>query len=176
MYHSILKHAQDERKHYKLFLQYFKGQKAAPCAVNERFGYCDQIVRFVFGQKLDEVDPREIVANDNKFFQLCRLIMVTEMRGMKQVNIIKENFLIRKNPELLAIFEVVERDEPSHCYPYQAWLRKKGVHVPQRKEYIADLFVHWSLMLWKLPLLYLNPFLSRVEEKNWVGIDSYTKP
>jgi hypothetical protein len=131
--------------------------------VGSRFGYCDQIVSLVFGSALDQLDPQKVVGDDKKFFQLCRLIMITEMRGMKQVRLILRNPLVRRRPDLTAIFSVVQRDEPSHCYPYQTWLRKNGEHEPSTREYLADAFVHYSLMFWKLPVLFFNPFLRRTE-------------
>ncbi len=159
---SIAKHAGDERRHYALFQEYFREQNRAAFLVSSWCGYCDQMVSCIFGKTIDQLDPNAIVHEQQKFFQLCRLIMITEMRGMKQVRLILKNPLIKNRPELTKIFRVVERDEPSHCYPYQAWLRKHGQHEPSKKEYLADCFVHYSLMLVKLPLLYCNPFLRRI--------------
>jgi hypothetical protein len=159
---SIRKHAGDERHHYSLFCEYFQRRGRAPFAVTRKYGYCDQMVNLIFGRALDELDPSEVMACDNAFFRLCRLIMITEMRGMKQVNLLLRNFFVRRHPELVSIFNVVKRDEPSHCYPYQAWLRRHGEHEPRFRERLADTFTHYSLTFLKLPALFLNPFLARI--------------
>jgi hypothetical protein len=158
---SIRKHAADERNHYRLFCRYFQRRELLPFRVGRKVGYCDQIVKALFRRDLSEIDPRQLLEHDADFFRLCRLIMITEMRGMKQVDLILQNFLVRARPELLEIFQVVKRDEPSHCFPYQAWLRRHGQHEPSTRETIADSWVHHSLMWIKLPLLFLNPFLKR---------------
>lgn len=153
---AIRKHARDERHHHSLFLAYFKSRGRAPLELGPWYGYCDQMVAWIFGRTIDQLNPVEVVAEDEKFFQLCRLIMITEMRGMKQVQLILNNPLVRLRPELVEIFTIVKRDEPSHCYPYQTWLRKHGRHEPSARERMADAFVHYSLMLVKLPFLFLN--------------------
>ena len=58
---------------------------------------------------------------------------------------------------------IVERDEPSHCYPYQQWLRSRGSHEPGLRERLTDLWVHYSLILLKFPVLFLNPFHPRLK-------------
>jgi hypothetical protein len=159
---SIRKHAADERHHYSLFRGYFVQSGRAPFAVTKRYGYCDQMVQLVFGKSLEALDPRDVIASDQTFFRLCRLIMITELRGMQQVNLLLGNFLVRRRPDLVSIFTVVKRDEPSHCYPYQAWLRRHGEHEPRLRERAADAVTHYSLAFLKLPALFLNPFLARV--------------
>lgn len=159
---SIAKHAADERRHHGLFREYFLGRQRQPLVLGPWYGYCDQIVSKAFGQTIDQLDPLEVVSEDRKFFQLCRLIMITEMRGMKQVKLLLENPWIQKRPELVEIFSIVKRDEPSHCYPYQTWLRKHGEHEPNWRERFADASVHYGLLLVKLPFLYLNFALPRL--------------
>ncbi|MGZ3693968.1 MAG: ferritin-like domain-containing protein [Bdellovibrionota bacterium] len=158
---SIQKHARDERRHHLLFEAYFRKNGRLPFRVGSWYGYCDQMVSWIFGKTIDQLDPKEVVNDDEKFFQLCRLIMITEMRGMKQVNLILENPIIRRNNQLVEIFTEIKKDEPSHCYPYQAWLRKHGKHEPIFREKLADAMVHYSLMLVKIPLLFFNFFLPR---------------
>ncbi|MGE3263071.1 MAG: ferritin-like domain-containing protein [Bacteriovoracia bacterium] len=160
---SIRKHADDERRHHSLFQSYFRDRNRKPFQVGSWYGYCDQIVARIFGKTLDQLEPSEVIHDDKKFFQLCRLIMITELRGMKQVNLILRSPLVRTEPELVKIFSVVQRDEPSHCYPYQAWLRRHGEHEPSLREKLADWNVHYSLMLLKLPVLFFNPWLRRRE-------------
>lgn len=160
---AVRKHAGDERKHYGLFCRYFENRRRMPFLIGESCGYCDRIVSFIFGRTIAQLDPERLILDDEAFFRLCRLIMVTEMRGMRQVDMILKNFFIRKEPELVSIFEVVKRDEPSHCYPYQSWLRKHGEHEPSFHEKLADAWVHYTLLGFKLPLLFFNPWLPRRE-------------
>ena len=98
------------------------------------------------------------------FFRLCRVIMLTEMRGMRQVEILLASPLLRSERALLKIFRVIERDEPSHWQPYQGWLERRGRRDAQPPERAADASVHRSLILIKLPLLYFNPALPRRTE------------
>lgn len=158
---SIRKHARDERHHHSLFEAYFRETNRRPLDIGVWYGYCDQMVSWIFGRTIDQLDPREVVKDDKKFFQLCRLIMITEMRGMQQVHLILENPLVKRRPRLVEIFTLVKKDEPSHCYPYQTWLRKHGEHEPSWRERMADAAVHYSLLFVKLPWLYLNFFTPR---------------
>lgn len=160
---AIQKHASDERHHHSLFESYFRERGKKPFRVGAWYGYCDQMVACLFGKTIDQLNPNDLLQNDEAFFRLCRLIMITEMRGMAQVKLIVKNPLIRRRKELADIFGVVQRDEPSHCYPYQTWLRKHGQQDPSLAEHLADAFVHYSLLFLKLPLLYFNPFLRRCE-------------
>jgi len=97
------------------------------------------------------------------FFKLCRLIMITEMRALKQVDILLASRLIKSKPALYKMFQVVRRDEPSHCYPYRDWLAKHGQNLPSRSESLADFYTHYSLIFFKIPLLYLNFRLKRTQ-------------
>jgi hypothetical protein len=164
MLNSIQKHARDEREHYQLFCEYFRKQGYMPYAVNDWCGYCDRIIRLNFGVNMDELDSRSILNDDERFFRLCRLIMITEMRGMSQVELLLQSWLIRGDDHLLKTFARIKRDEPSHCFPYQGWLRRHGKAEITYREYFSDIYVNYSLMLWKIPLLVLNPFLQRRSE------------
>ncbi|MGZ3650070.1 MAG: ferritin-like domain-containing protein [Bdellovibrionota bacterium] len=164
MLNSIRKHARDEREHYQLFCDYFRKQGYMPYAVNDWCGYCDQIIKLNFGVNMDELDARSMLSNDERFFRLCRLIMITEMRGMSQVDLLLQSWLIRGNDHLSTIFSRIRRDEPSHCFPYQSWLRRHGKVEITYREYFSDIYVNYSLMLWKIPSLVLNPFLKRRSE------------
>ena len=158
---SIRKHAKDERKHYRLFKKYFLNKNRQPLSVGRWLGYCDQMVKMIFGKCIDQLEPKEIIADDKKFFQLCRLIMITEKRGMKQVQRVLQNPLVKKSQEITKIFSIIEKDEPSHFYPYKAWLNKHNEHEILLKELFADFIVHHSLVWVKLPIIYFNPFLQR---------------
>jgi len=135
-----------------------------PLRVESSFGYVERFIRLVFGCPLEELDPAAVLADERQFFRMCRLIMMTEFRGMRQVAALLENRLVRRDPELMKIFQVVEKDEPSHCLPYQSWLEAKGGHQPGLRERLTDLWIHYSLVLIKIPLLFLNAFTPRVPQ------------
>jgi hypothetical protein len=119
------------------------------------------MIRFTFGCHIDDLDTRAVIASDDLFARLCRVIMLTEIRGMWQVDILLAHPAVKADKGLMKIFRVVERDEPSHWMPYQAWLKEHDGRPPFRSEKIADVLVHKSLVLAKLPSLYLNPRLKR---------------
>lgn len=158
---AVAKHVADERKHYALFKHYFQSVHRMPFVVDRAGGYVDRFVRILFHHSIDELNTEEIVSNDALFFRLCRLIMMTEFRGIQQVAAILKSRLIRRNARLCRIFQVIEVDEPSHCIPYRTWLRARGSAEPQWQERIIDQWIHYSLMLVTLPLLYVNAALPR---------------
>lgn len=159
---AIYKHAADERKHYELFRAYFRERGRFPIRLTLRYGYCDALFRRLLGEKLDELDPALVLTDEKRFFRLCRTIMITERRGMGQVQIVLKNPAFRGDARLREIFEVIERDEPSHCYPYQTWLRQHGEAEVSWRERWTDLTEHYALILLKIPFLYLNVFLPRL--------------
>ena len=164
MLQSIRKHAADERKHYLLFCDYFCHRGCMPYATNAWCGYCDQIVKLNFGVFLDELSPLALIQNDNDFFRLCRLIMITEKRGMKQVDVVLHHWLFCHDPALKNIFTIIQKDEPSHCFPYQAWLKHHRQSEESWREFFSDIYINYSLMLWKLPWLVINPWLKTLTE------------
>jgi hypothetical protein len=89
--------------------------------------------------------------------------MMTEFRGMKQVAVLLRSRVVCANPNLIRIFRIIERDEPSHCFPYQRWLERRSSHLPGFEERFTDLWIHYSLMLLKIPILFLNPRTPRRE-------------
>lgn len=158
------KHTADERKHYFLFRKYFQNQGMMPLKVDATFGYVDKFIRLIFRRSLDDLDQATILTDDRQFFRMCRLIMMTEFRGMKQVAGLLGSRLIKEHPELERIYRVIEKDEPSHCVPYQTWLEKKGSHLPGLSERLADLWIHYSLVLLKIPLLFFSLRTPRLKE------------
>ncbi|TSA26737.1 MAG: ferritin-like domain-containing protein [Ignavibacteriales bacterium] len=161
---AVRKHIDDERKHYMLFKNYFTKNERIPFFVSDKYGYIDLFVKHIFKVKIKELDQNSIINNNEKFFKLCRLIMMTELRGLKQVKTLLNNNLINKNESLLKIFKVIEKDEPSHCYPYQYWLKKSNSHMPRLRENLTDLWIHYSLMIIKVPFLLFNGKLKRRSE------------
>lgn len=158
---EIEKHRKDERQHYLMFRRYFEARGYKPYRVDRTCGHIDRLIRIAFGVGIDDLDEDRIINDKALFDRLCRVIMLTEMRGMKQVEILLASKAIREEKPLHKIFKVIERDEPSHWHPYEGWLRDHGGKLPNRREKLADGWVHRSLILFKLPLLYLNPWLKQ---------------
>ena len=158
---EVEKHRADERHHYLMFRHYFETIGAMPYRVDRTCGHIDRLIRLCFGCGIDELDTNEVAASGVLFARLCRVIMLTEMRGMRQVDILLRSPLVRADRRLLKIFRVIERDEPSHWMPYRDWIERHGESMPTRAERLADFLVHRTLLLVKLPLLYLNPGLRR---------------
>jgi hypothetical protein len=158
---TIEKHRRDERAHYLMFRRYFEAMGAMPLAVDNTCGHIDRLIRLTFGCGIDDLDTDKVINDRALFDRLCRVIMLTEMRGMRQVEILLSSRLMTSERALVKIFKVIERDEPSHWAPYEGWLVRHGGGMPSRAEKLADAWVHRSLILFKLPLLYLNPWLKR---------------
>lgn len=159
---AVAKHTDDERKHYLMFKHFFESQGRMPLAVDRTCGYIDQFVLLIFGRALEDLDEEQILQDEELFFKLCRLVMMTEFRGMQQVDVLLRSGLIHQNPLLMRIFRVIERDEPSHCFPYQRWLEQRGSHLPGFEEKFTDIWIHYSLMLLKIPLVFLNTRMRRL--------------
>lgn len=154
---AVEKHRADEEKHYRMFRRWFELRGTMPLKVDRTCGHIDHFIESVFGCTIDELDTAAIVADGDKFEKLCRVIMITEQRGMEQVEVLLKNRHIRSDRGLRRIFEVVEKDEPSHWQPYDAWLRAHGRRPrPRWRELWTDYWIHKSLMLAKLPAVFLN--------------------
>jgi hypothetical protein len=162
---EVEKHRADERKHYVMFKRYFEGRGEMPYSVDRTCGHIDRLIKLTFGCHIDDLDTKSVVADGELFNRLCRIIMLTEIRGMRTVDILLENSLVKSDRSLIKIFKVVERDEPSHWMPYEAWLARHGGGRPRLSERLSDFWVHMSLILAKLPLLFFNPRLPR--RRDW---------
>ena len=163
---QVEKHRADERKHYLMFKHYFESMGQMPFLVDRTCGHIDRLIKLTFGCHIDELDTKKVIADDNLFNKLCRIIMITEIRGMNQIDVLLRSFMVTSDKSLTKIFKVVERDEPSHWMPYMDWLKRHDGGLPTRWERLADIWVHRSLIFAKLPALYLNPFLAR--RRDWV--------
>lgn len=161
---AIEKHRADERKHYLMFKRWFELRGAMPLLVDRACGHIDRFVEIVFGSTIDDLDTMAVIASDALFERLCRVIMLTEMRGMRQVDTLLKSPLIKSDPVLVKIFKIVERDEPSHWQPYQAWLARTNRPQAKWSERLVDFWIHRELLFIKLPLLFLNPRLPRREK------------
>ena len=158
---EVEKHRADERKHYLMFRHYFESTGLMPFKVDRTCGHIDKLIKLTFGCHIDDLDTEAVIADEALFNKLCRIVMITEQRGVRQVDVLLQSFLVRSDRTLMKIFRVVERDEPSHWEPYHRWLAKNHGGEPRLGERLADRWVHASLVFAKLPMLYLNPFLSR---------------
>ncbi|MEO1252026.1 MAG: ferritin-like domain-containing protein [Pseudomonadota bacterium] len=158
---AVEKHRRDERKHYLMFRHYFEGLGRMPFAVDRSCGHIDRLIYLTFGCGIDELDTDAVTADDELFFKLCRIIMITEIRGMNQLEILLTDKMVATDERLVKIYEVIRKDEPSHWMPYRDWLQKNAGGEPRWNERAADWAVHKSLVLWKVPSLLLNPGLKR---------------
>jgi hypothetical protein len=154
---EVEKHRADEFKHYRMFRRWFELQGRMPLKVDRTCGHIDHFIERVFHCTIDELDTGKIVASGDEFEKLCRVIMITEQRGMAQVEVLLRNPHIRSDKAMTRIFEVVEQDEPDHWMPYDRWLRANGRRPrPRWRELWTDFWIHKSLMLAKLPAVFLN--------------------
>ena len=158
---AIEKHRADERKHYLMFRRWFEMRGTMPIAVDRTCGHIDRFIEIMFGKRIDDLDTDAVIASDDQFEKLCRVISLTEQRGHRQVEILLRHPLVRKDRVLMKIFRIIERDEPSHWAPYDAWLRANGKREPRWWERAVDTFVHSELLFLKLPALFLTPRLTR---------------
>ncbi len=161
---EVEKHRDDEEKHYRMFRRWFELKGTMPLKVDRTCGHIDHFIESVFGCTIDDLDTKAIIADGDEFEKLCRVIMVTEQRGMRQVEALLKNTHVLSDRGMTSIFKVVERDEPSHWMPYDAWLRANGRRPkPRWRELWTDYWIHKSLMLAKLPAIFLrrsNPRLT----------------
>jgi hypothetical protein len=160
---EIAKHRADERTHYVMFRRWFERQGRMPLEVDSGVGHIDRFIQWVFRCRIEDLDTHRIVTQPQEFERLCRIIMLTEQRGLKQVEIILKNRLIMSDPVMKRIFEIVHRDEPDHFLPYQRWLNRQGRATARWNERMADWCIHKVLMLYKLPALFLDMRRARME-------------
>lgn len=153
---EVEKHRADEHKHYMMFKRYFELEGRMPIAVDRTFGHIDHFISIMFGRSIEDLDTAEIVADEALFEKLCRVIMLTEQRGMKQVESLLRNRHVRADTKLKRIFEIVERDEPSHWMPYEDWLARNGRRQPRWWEKLIDLRIHSELMLIRIPIIFVD--------------------
>jgi hypothetical protein len=153
---EVEQHRADEHKHYVMFRRWYERQGKMPLMVDSGVGHIDRFIQWVFRCSIDELDTSAIVASEDDFERLCRVIMLTEQRGYAQVEIILKNKLIMSDPVMKKIFEIVHRDEPGHFLPYERWLTARGRATARWNERAADWTIHKILMLGKLPALFLD--------------------
>lgn len=158
---AIEQHRADERKHYVMFKRWFELKGMMPLKVDRTCGHIDRFVEIIFRTTIDNLDTDKIIAEDDEFEKLCRVISLTEQRGYKQVEVLLKHPLVRDDKVMMKIFQVVHRDEPSHWAPYDGWLKANGKRDPKWWERAIDTFIHSELLFLKLPVLFVNPWLKR---------------
>jgi hypothetical protein len=161
---QIEKHRRDERKHYVLFKRWFERQGRMPLAVDRGFGHIDRFIRFAFGCTIDELDTDAVVADPALFERLCRVIVLTEQRGLRQVEELLRNPMIRADRAMHRIFEIVHEDEPDHFLPYRRWLEREQRPVELWRERLADAAIHKVLLLGKMPALFFHAGAPRLPD------------
>ena len=102
-----------------------------------------------------------MVATDERFAKLCRVIALTERRGFWQVEVLLRHPAIRADRQLMKIYGIIKEDEPRHWAPYEAWLKRRRRREPKWWERSIDSFIHSELLALKLPILFLTPRLRR---------------
>ncbi len=160
---EVESHRADEEKHYHMFRRWFERQGRMPLAVDRTCGHIDRFIERVFGCTIEQLDTASIVADPARFEKLCRVIMLTEQRGLAQVEILLKSRIIRSDAVMTRIFRVVHKDEPDHFLPYQHWLERRGKQQPSWRERFADFAIHKALMLAKLPSLFFNTAVPRLQ-------------
>ena len=158
---AVEKHRADERKHYVMFKRWFELQGRMPLAIDRTCGHIDRFVEIMFRRRIDALDTDRMMTDDRLFERLCRVISLTERRGMKQVDVLLKHPLVKHDKVLMRIFRIIEKDEPSHWAPYEEWLRARGRRDPDWWERMIDGFIHSELIFLKLPVLFFNPWLKR---------------
>src|SRR5678815_3728660 len=158
---EVEQHRADERKHYLMFRRWFEKRGQMPILVDRTCGHIDRFIEIMFRSTIDRLDTQSVIDDDRQFEKLCRVISLTEQRGLKQVEILLAHPIVRQDPGLMKIFRIVHQDEPSHWAPYDAWLKANGRRSPKWWERAVDSFIHSELLFVKLPLLFLNPRLGR---------------
>ena len=166
---AVAKHRGDERKHYLMFKRWFELQGRMPLAVDTSYGHIDRFIHRVFGCGIDALDTDAIVAEPALFEQLCRVIVLTEQRGLTQVEDLLRNAAVRGDPVMHRIFRIVHEDEPDHFLPYRRWLEKQGRPVELWNERLADWCIHKVLLLKKLPTLFFDAGAPRMAQ--WPDAD-----
>ncbi len=160
---AISKHRADEHKHYQMFRRWFTLQRRMPIALDRSVGHIDRFILKAFGCEIDDLDTEAIVATPDAFEKLCRIIVLTEQRGLAQVEVLLSNRYVQSDPAMARIFKIIHKDEPDHFLPYQDWLARENRAPPRWSEKLTDFWIHRALIWGKIPALFLNPGLPRME-------------
>jgi len=160
---EIERHRADEHKHYHMFRRWFERAGRMPLAMDRRVGHIDRFIFHTFGCTIDELYTGEVVSDPAAFARLCRVIMLTEQRGYRQVEVLLRNGWVLSDPLMSRIFHIVHRDEPGHFQPYRKWLDRNGRSTETLGERLTDFWIHRALLFGRIPALFLDPALPRLE-------------
>ena len=161
---AIAKHRADERKHYLMFKRWFERQGRMPLQVDVSYGHIDRFISRVFCCGIDDLDTDAIVADADLFEKLCRVVVLTEQRGLVQVEALLRNRAVLGDPVMHRIFRIVHDDEPDHFLPYRHWLERQGRPVELWRERLADWCIHKALLFGKMPTLFFDAGAARMAE------------
>ena len=71
-----------------MFKRWFELQGKMPLKVDRTCGHIDRFVEIMFRRGIDDLDTDAVISDDRLFERLCRVISLTERRGMKQVEVL----------------------------------------------------------------------------------------
>ena len=128
----------------------------------------------MFGTPIDGLDTETVISRDDLFERLCRVICLTEQRGYRTVENLLRNPMVRKDPVLTRIFEIIRKDEPSHWAPYEGWLQNHGSRQQVWWERVVDGLIHSEMLVIKLPFVFFNPWIARRTE--WPDAGEHAAP
>ena len=148
---AIEKHRADERKHYLMFRRWFERRDQMPLAIDRTCGHIDRFVEIMFGIPIHQLDTEAVMRSDHLFERLCRVVLLTEQRGYRQVEILLKHPIVQRDRALMKIFSIIREDEPSHWQPYDRWIAMNGGRRPKWWERAVDTFIHSELLFLKLP-------------------------
>jgi hypothetical protein len=152
----VKKHAADERRHFEMFRAYFISIGRPPFAVGKAVGFFDALAECVAGKYgvISQAEPKH-------FAKLCQVIVLTERRGIAQLESLLKWKIVSRDHRLRRIFETIQMDEPSHFGPYEEWLDNHGF---PRASYLAkawDILIHYSIAGIIIPFHFFNFRLKR---------------
>lgn len=153
---GVRKHALDEKKHYQMFKNYFITRKRKPFSLGKSVGFFDLLILCIMG-------PDRNLDYKNNFARLCQIITITEHRGIQQIRTMLNWRWVRNNGQLRKIFQVIQKDEPSHFGPYEQWLAKKGYRKDHVSVKLADCIMHYFIAIIVIPAHFFNFRLKRLE-------------
>ena len=144
-----------------MFKRWFEKRGVTPLFVDRTCGHIDRFIEIMFGSRINDIDEFALISDRRNLEKMCRVVALTERRGFRQVEILLRNRFVLSDHMLTKMFEIIKADEPSHWAPYEAWLKRNACREPVWWERCIDSLIHSELLLLKLPVLFLNPFLRR---------------